>query len=184
MADRVRSGRAVARRLAYGGVAGWAGSLALWALLTVSRVCLPATLPPFRRDPGVLVVRWTLRRLPMSARARMPARLEDVARNLVAVDYGVLAGATYAAVRPRGGTALRAGPALRLVCWAVGYLGWLPACGLLPPPWAQRASALAGPLVHHLGYGVVTAAVYRRLQQRATPAGASSRPDANLAGMM
>jgi hypothetical protein len=43
--------------------------------------------------------------------------------------------------RPRGGSALLDGALLDIASWAAGYLGWLPALGLMPPVWRQDPPA-------------------------------------------
>ena len=58
------------------------------------------------------------------------------------------------------------GAVLGLVTWAVGYLGWLPATGLMPPVTQQEPARVAGPVATHLGYGIATAAAYQWLRRR------------------
>ena len=57
------------------------------------------------------------------------------------------------------------GLALGASCWAAGYLGWLPALGLMPPVTRQTPAQIAGPLVEHLVYGVATVAVFDLLRE-------------------
>jgi hypothetical protein len=68
------------------------------------------------------------------------------------------------AVRDR--TPFAAGSLLRLATWAVGYLGWLPATGLMPPVHRQEPARVAGPIATHVGFGIATASAFRSLSRR------------------
>ena len=57
------------------------------------------------------------------------------------------------------------GLALGAACWAAGYLGWLPAAGLMPPLSKQTPSQIVGPLMEHLVYGMATVAVFDLLRE-------------------
>ena len=50
--------------------------------------------------------------------------------------------------------------------WAAGYLGWMPALGLMPPLTKQDAAEVTGPIVQHVLFGIVTVAIYQWLRQR------------------
>jgi hypothetical protein len=54
----------------------------------------------------------------------------------------------------------------RAALGAAGYLGWLPALGLMPPVWEQEAPQAVVPAAEHLVYGVVTVAAYNWLRAR------------------
>jgi hypothetical protein len=58
------------------------------------------------------------------------------------------------------------GAVLGGVCWAVGYAGWLPALGLMPPVWRQRAPQVVAPAAEHFAYGMATVAAYNWLSGR------------------
>ncbi len=105
--------------------------------------------------------------LPDAVRRRMPGTVETGAAQTLAVGYGLTFGALYGAVRPNGGKPLLDGAALGLACWAAGYLGWLPALGLIPPVRRQTTAQVAAPAAEHVVYGVVTVAVYDWLAGRA-----------------
>ncbi|HEX9372389.1 MAG TPA: hypothetical protein VF897_15350 [Roseiflexaceae bacterium] len=79
--------------------------------------------------------------------------------------YGATAGAIYAALRPRFGNLLLDGALLGLATWAIGYLGWLPASGLLPPVQEQAAEQVAAPIAQHLVFGLATVAAYQALRR-------------------
>ena len=69
--------------------------------------------------------------------------------------YGAAAGAFYGLIQDE----LRlppavAGPAYGVLLWAAGYLGWMPAAGVLPQPWRQHAGDALVPVLAHLAYGL------------------------------
>lgn len=72
---------------------------------------------------------------------------------LAHVAYGASAGVAYSALVPRRwqnrGTGLAYGAAL----WAVGYEGWLPALGVLPPAHRDSPGRAVAVLSAHLVYG-------------------------------
>jgi hypothetical protein len=90
----------------------------------------------------------------------IPEGAKSAAAKGLGIGYGVAFGALYAALCRCPGKALLGGPALGLGAWAAGYLGWLPALGLTPPVRKQTFPQIAGPVVDHLAYGIVTAATY------------------------
>jgi hypothetical protein len=59
------------------------------------------------------------------------------------------------------------GAALGVACWAVEYAGGLPALGLMPPVWRQRAQQVIAPAAEHVAYGVATVAAHDWLRGRA-----------------
>lgn len=63
---------------------------------------------------------------------------------------------------PAVGTGLGFG----LLLWAAGYLGWLPAAGVLPQPWRQRAGDALTPAAAHVVYGLTLGLVERALRGR------------------
>jgi hypothetical protein len=79
--------------------------------------------------------------------------------------YGSTAGMVYALTRDRLKLAdpLPAGPLFGVALWAFGYVGWLPATGLYPPPTAEPKRRVATLIAAHLIYGTATAAVLRVL---------------------
>ncbi len=85
----------------------------------------------------------------------------------LAMCYGMTFGTLYAALRPERGDVLTKGAALGIATWAAGFLGWLPAAGLMPPPWRQNARQVTVPILTHVGYGLATAAAYEWLRDRA-----------------
>ncbi len=153
-------------RLARGVAAGFAGSLALQALRSASDAWVPQSMPPIRKDPGEFMVEQAEAALPSAVREHVPPLVETAAARSLALGYGLTAGAIYAAVRPRGGDVLVDGVLLGLGTWAAGYLGWLPALGLIPPLPEQEVTETVGPVIRHVLFGVVVVATYRALEQR------------------
>lgn len=153
------------KRIALGAAGGFAGTLAIQALLTASRKWLPSTLPPLRQDPGEFMVEKAETLLPESVRERIPDALETAASQALAAGYGVTFGALYAALRPQSESLLLDGLVLGMAAWAAGYLGWLPALGLMPPVWQQQAPQALAPAAEHLAYGVTAVAAYDWLRE-------------------
>jgi hypothetical protein len=149
-----------------GAVAGMTGTLALLVLRTASERMMPSTMPPVRKDPGEFMVEKAEALLRPEIRERVPQAVEMVAAKSVAAGYGVTAGALYGALRPRGGNTLTDGALLGLGVWAAGYLGWLPAIGLMPPVAEQETVEALGPPIRHVLFGVATVATYRWLRRR------------------
>lgn len=159
-----------AKRACLGAAGGFLGTLAIQALMTAGKKWFPRTAPPMRQEPGKFMVDQVEGALPDGVRRHIPKTVESAAAQGLGVGYGLAFGALYAALRPRGGNALLDGAALGLGSWAVGYLGWLPAAGLTPPVTEQSTQQVAGPVVEHLAYGVVTAAAYDWLCNEFDPA--------------
>lgn len=81
--------------------------------------------------------------------------------------YGAVAGAGYGVVRRELGLpGAVAGPAYGLAVWAAGYVGWLPAAGILPVPWRQPPATALVPVVAHLVYGLTLGLVEPRIGRR------------------
>lgn len=53
-----------------------------------------------------------------------------------------------------------------LLVWAVSYMGWVPALGILPMPWNERGKHGLMPLFAHVIYGATLGMVFDRLEQR------------------
>jgi hypothetical protein len=153
-------------RLVRGAAAGFAGTLALQVMRTASEKTLPATMPPIRQDPGEFMLQRAEERLPTSVTSRIPPAAEAAVAKGMAAGYGVTAGALYAFLRPDGGEVLTDGIALGVGTWATGYLGWLPALGLLPALQEQNVPEAIGPLVRHALFGIAVVATYRMLSSR------------------
>lgn len=158
--------RNILKRSLLGMAAGLAGTFALQGIRLPSQHLLPETMPPIRKDPGEFMVEQAEEVLPTRLRQQIPSVAEAVAERSLALGYGMTAGALYAAFHRTVGDLIVDGLTLGMVTWAAGYLGWMPALGLMPPITKQNAAEVSGPIVQHLLFGIVTVAIYNWLQQR------------------
>jgi len=152
-------------RLLAGAAAGFAGTFVLQGLLAGSARWAPKTLPPIRQDPAEFMVEQAESALPPTRRAQVPPKGRAAAEKGLPLGYGATFGILYGLAAGQG-SPLLAGAVLGLATWAVGYLGWLPATGLMPAVTRQEPARVAGPIVTHLGYGIATAATYQWLSRR------------------
>ncbi len=154
------------KRMALGAAGGLAGTLAIQALLKAQQKWLPDSVPPFRREPGEFMVENAEDALPESVRRSIPETVESGAAQMLGLGYGLAFGALYGALRPAGGSPLRDGLILGMVNWTMGYMGWLPALGLMPPVWRQKPAQVVTPAAEHVVYGMATVAAYDWLHER------------------
>lgn len=154
------------KHLLLGALAGLAGTMVMQVARTASQKALPQAEAPIRGDPGKFMVEKTKQALPERARQKIPQQLESAAVKSLAIGYGMTYGALYAAVRPQGGKPVRDGIALGLANWAIGYLGWLPKTGLMPPVWEHEPRQIAMPIAQHAIYGAATVAAYDWMLER------------------
>lgn len=157
----------LATRLAAGAAAGLANTFALQGLLAANQRFLPQATAPIRRDPGEHMVERATEALGPRAQARIPGPLEARAAQGLHLGYGMTFGLLYglAGPRRRAGRILGGGAMLGLVTWAAGYLGWLPATGLMAPVTEQEPEQIAGPLITHILFGIGTALAYDQLRR-------------------
>jgi hypothetical protein len=153
-------------RSALGAAAGLAGTLALQGIRLPSQKLVPETMPPIQKDPGEFMVEQAEEVLPAETHEQIPSVAEMAAAKSLALGYGMTAGALYATLRADAGDLVVDGVALGLGTWAAGYLGWMPALGLMPPITRQDAAEVIGPIVQHVLFGIVTVAIYQWLRQR------------------
>lgn len=147
------------KRTAIGATAGVVGTMALQASRSAADKWVPNAKPPMT-DPGEYMTEQAKRALPASARRAVEGKPQHTAAWGLGFMYGMLFGALYAELRPRGGRSWIDGIILGLGVWAVGYLGWLPGMKLAPPIWKQSGKQISGPVAHHALYGMATVAVY------------------------
>lgn len=67
------------------------------------------------------------------------------------------------------GGAAAAGAALGTLVWAVGYVGWMPAAGLVEPVHRQGATHVASSLGSHVIYGLLSGLVMHALDRVLEP---------------
>jgi len=148
------------KQLAFGAVAGFAGTVVIQSLLMAHQKVSPETMPPINRDPGEFMLSQAKRALPAKAQDRVPPKLEAASAKLLGLGYGVTFGAVYAVARPKTKRVVLEGALLGLAAWAAGYLGWLPGARLMKPIWKQKPAQVAIPIAEHALYGVATVAGY------------------------
>jgi hypothetical protein len=153
-------------RAAIGAIGGLAGTIVLRGAMKAMDKLRPLAAAPVEREPGQFMVEQAERLAPDSVNDRIPEAAEDAAAKMLGLGYGMSFGALYAMLRPHGGSPFTEGMLLGAACWAAGYLGWLPATGLMRPIWRQSAEQVAAPLAEHLLYGAATVAAYDVMRLR------------------
>lgn len=156
---------ALTRRASMGAAAGLAGTALIQGMMQAGQKWAPWSLPPIDQDPGEFMVQQAEKVLPNDWREKVPDSLEHAAARSLAFGYGTTFGALYAAARPTRPHLLLEGTALGLIAWGAGYLGWLPATGLMPPITKQEPEQIAGPIVSHILFGIATVGLYRLLRR-------------------
>jgi len=77
---------------------------------------------------------------------------------------GGTGGAVYAVLtRGRDPSPWRGGASVAVTMWCAGFLGYLPAMGVLPFPWKWPKMKLIITMSAHLAYGLTMALIYRQL---------------------
>lgn len=135
------SSESTSERVAGGGFAGLVATGAMSALLVAADVTGVMNYEPPRRIIDKFFPRF-------------PLPLRDAAAVLAHFGYGVTGGCLYAVVRKQHSTR-DAGLAYGVFVWAVGYEGWLPAMGILPPAHRDKTGRALTMLAAHLLYGAV-----------------------------
>jgi len=154
-----------APRIGAGAAAGLVGTALVQGLMAASQKWAPQSLPPIKQDPGEFMVKKAEEQLPDKMREQISEQLEKAAAKTLAFGYGTAFGALYATSRPETKSLLLEGSALGLAAWGVGCLGWLPATGLMPAVTKQEPRQIAGPIVSHILFGIVTVGIYRLLRR-------------------
>lgn len=156
-------------QVALGAIGGMIGTAAIFSALAANKKLAPETEAPMKEDPGQFMVE-TAEDAALTKREQkeVPRIAETIAANALHFGYGASGGALYALLRPKSANLLLEGAALGTAIWAIGYLGWLPAVGLLPPPTEQKPIQVFTPVWQHALYGVVTIAAYEQLRKVAS----------------
>lgn len=100
----------------------------------------------------------------------LPEPVKTGATMLSHFAYGTGAGAAYAVVARK----IKVSPFIKgtffgVVVWAVSYLGWLPALGIMSPATKHPAQRNALMIAAHIVWGVVLALLVDRLDQTEQP---------------
>jgi hypothetical protein len=143
------------------------GTIALQNLRKLSQKYISAEAePPMKEHPGKFMLHQAERVLPQKANEKITEKTESRIGDMLGLAYGMTIGALYGALRPRGGPKLLDGLWFGALSWAAGFLGWLPATGLMPPVWKHQPKQIAKPLVEHAVYGIATVAAYDLMTDR------------------
>ncbi|MGN6368606.1 MAG: hypothetical protein ACTHN5_10125 [Phycisphaerae bacterium] len=160
----------VLKRAAEGALGGLAGTAVIQGLTIANKYVAPEMEPPEAEDPASFMLWQGEKHLPRETWMKVPASVETVAGFGLSFAYGATFGAVYGALRGESGaklsTTMLDGAVVGLGVWAVGYLGWLPAAGLIPPVTKREVKQEIGPVVEHLAYGVATVAVCRWMMKK------------------
>ncbi|MFD0774289.1 hypothetical protein ACFQZ2_10165 [Streptomonospora algeriensis] len=137
-----------------------AGALATGAMTTAFEV---GSRKAFRRQPPKHVVRAFLSR---GGSSDKPRKGEDAATVMAHMGFGITTGALFGVLTGRRRPARSLGVAYALAVMFVGYQGWAPGIGALPPLTRDRPSRIASLTAAHLIYGWTLATTLRRLRSR------------------
>ncbi len=153
-------------------IAGTVGGLAATALMIEASKRagrLPARLQPIApaEDPGEHMVG----RFERALGRELPRPLHRTAAKGLQWGYGTIGPLALGVLAPRlglhrPGRALAIGAGLGAAVFAAGYLGWLPATGLVPKVRNQRPTKTLSSLVAHIGYGVLAALPLMLMERR------------------
>jgi hypothetical protein len=167
------------KRLLAGSIAGLACSIVMKAMQEAGMRLMPRQMPPLRQDPGEFMVEKAEDAVVEAggkvteagedlaeAMEQVPESVEKVVAQALGIGYGMTFALLFAATRPKVRNVLLEGSGLGLATWAAGYLGWLPAMGLMKPVHRQKPVQVIGGIGSHLAFGVATAALYRELRRR------------------
>ncbi len=82
--------------------------------------------------------------------------------------FGMLGGAMFGVIVHKIARLPRwlGGIVFGLLVWGISYMGWVPALGILPPPWNQRPRHGSMPLVAHVIYGATLGLLIGRWERR------------------
>jgi hypothetical protein len=151
-------------------VAGMASTGLMKGMQLLTQKQAPQLNPPLKQDPGVFMVDKAEDLLSRKSRRKIPRQAEAAAAQLLGFGYGLTFSWLYAAL-PGKRRLLLDGTGLGLLTWAAGYLGWLPATGLMPPIWEQKPKQVVPAVLSHVLFGIATVAGYTflktKLQRRA-----------------
>ncbi len=151
------------RNIVTAAAAGAAGTLAIHLVHSANQKWLPQTMPPQREEPGHYIVHKAEDALPAPARESVTEKMEHAAAAALSFGYGSTWPALYAAVREEPNVWLD-GAALGVGVWAIGYLGWLPSLGLMPPVRKHTATQVVNSIAQHALYGILTVSAWKKLR--------------------
>jgi hypothetical protein len=151
------------KKIAFGALAGAVGTLVIRGARSANDKLFPNATAPINADPGARIIEKIESVLPQQIKEKLPASLEEVGSKFLSFGYGSTGAAIYTAVRSQP-QILVDGAALGAAIWAAGYMGWLPAMGLMPPVTHHKPKQVISSLMQHMLYGVATVSAYRKLR--------------------
>ena len=142
------------RNLLRGAVAGTVATGLMSALMIAARKAgLMGAMPPEK-----ITARFLDR-----AGIRRSREQQDALATAFHFAFGAGGGALYAAALRRAPLPpILRGMAFGTAIWAVSYMGWVPALGIMPPPDRDRPGRPVAMLLGHLVYGGALGALARR----------------------
>lgn len=162
-ADEKGEAMSLLRAVTAGGLAGLAGSAVMLPIFTgAKRTGVAHVVPPEQ------VVEGAAAAAAVATEGGGPIEPADRAATAAGSHllYGAAAGVLYGLIQDELRLpAIPAGVGFGIAVWGFGYLGWLPATHLLPPPWRQQPGDALTPVAAHLAYGVVLGAIERAVRE-------------------
>lgn len=125
------------------------------ATVPMSLVMLAAGRAGFMGEQPPRLVSMKALRAATATDASRREPMRSVATAALHVAFGAAAGAGFATALRRASerAPVTSGIATGLAVWAVSYAGWIPALGVLPPPWRDRPGRPGSMLAAHVVYG-------------------------------
>lgn len=143
-----------------GAIAGTVATLAHTAVMAFA-----ARRGTLGEPPPKKITRGALRAVAPEAARHEPAL--NGATVLMHVGFGAAMGALYASLAPRRAQgSVPLGLAFGTAVWAVSYMGWVPALGLMPTPQHDRRGRPTAMIGAHLAFGAALALTLRALPDR------------------
>ena len=151
------------KKIAFGAAAGVVGTLVIRAARSANDKFFPNASTPMKQDPAATVIQKIESVLPQEIKDKLPASVEQMSEKFLSFGYGGTGAALYTAIRSEPNVLID-GAALGTAVWAAGYLGWLPAIGLMPAVQHQKPQQVVSSVLQHMLFGVATVSAYRKLR--------------------
>jgi hypothetical protein len=141
----------IAHTVVRGSLAGLAGTAAMSvAMLGAQKAGLMGKMPPKKITEAALGALRMDRSAPRS----------NVLSTVAHFGYGLAGGVLFAAGARRllpqvRGVGPAAGAAFGVAVWALSYVGWVPALGIMPPPHRDRPGRPTAMVLAHIIYGAL-----------------------------
>jgi hypothetical protein len=141
-----------------GAIAGFVGAVAMFPLMfTMKRLGLTREVFPKQVEEELT------RRAGLPELAR--GRVSDILAYTAHLAYGALLGGFFGGLRyVVSAPTFPFAQLFGLATYAVGFLGWVPALGILPPIWRQREPIGVMRIMAHIYYGTVVSLAFDRMR--------------------